>query len=72
MKLNLFTNVEDLNVSHTIGNTMLSAAGRVLVACEYSGIVRKSFAQLGWDAWSVDVLDTEMPTELCPDENGNG
>lgn len=34
---------------------------RVLVACEFSGIVRDSFARLGHDAWSCDVLPTERP-----------
>jgi hypothetical protein len=32
---------------------------RVLVACEYSGIVRDAFAALGHDAWSCDLLPTE-------------
>lgn len=32
---------------------------RVLVACEFSGIVRYQFARLGWDAWSCDLLPTE-------------
>lgn len=31
----------------------------VLVACEYSGIVRRAFAALGHDAWSCDLLPTE-------------
>ena len=34
---------------------------RVLVACEYSGIVRDAFAKRGHDAWSCDLLPTEMP-----------
>ena len=34
---------------------------RVLVACEFSGIVRDSFRALGHDAWSCDILDTERP-----------
>ena len=34
---------------------------RVLVACEYSGIVRNAFATQGWDAWSCDLLPTEQP-----------
>lgn len=34
---------------------------RVLVACEFSGIVREAFARLGHDAWSCDLLDTEIP-----------
>ena len=32
---------------------------RVLVACEYSGVVRDAFAALGHDAWSCDLLPTE-------------
>lgn len=35
---------------------------RVLVACEYSGTVRDSFLDLGFDAYSCDLL---------PDENGS-
>lgn len=34
---------------------------RVLVACEYSGIVRDAFAARGHDAWSCDILPTEAP-----------
>ncbi len=34
---------------------------RVLVACEFSGIVRDAFATRGHDAWSVDILPTERP-----------
>ena len=29
---------------------------RVLVACEYSGVVREAFRKLGHDAWSCDLL----------------
>ena len=32
---------------------------RVLVACEFSGIVRDAFAARGHDAWSCDILPTE-------------
>lgn len=32
---------------------------RVLVACEYSGIVRRAFAAAGHDAWSCDLLPSE-------------
>lgn len=32
---------------------------RVLIACEFSGIVRKAFADLGCDAWSCDLLESE-------------
>lgn len=34
---------------------------KVLVACEYSGIVRSAFAAKGHDAWSCDLLPTEIP-----------
>ena len=34
---------------------------RVLVACEYSGMVREAFAARDWDAWSCDLLPTEQP-----------
>jgi site-specific DNA-cytosine methylase len=32
-----------------------------LVACEFSGIVREAFAKKGHDAWSCDLLPTEIP-----------
>lgn len=32
---------------------------RVLVACEFSGIVREAFRALGHDAWSCDLLPAE-------------
>ena len=35
---------------------------KVLIACEFSGIVRDAFRKRGHDAWSCDLL---------PDENGN-
>lgn len=34
---------------------------KVLVACEFSGIVRDAFAAKGNDAWSCDLLPTERP-----------
>ena len=34
---------------------------RVLIGCEFSGIVREAFRQRGHDAWSCDLLDTEIP-----------
>lgn len=36
---------------------------RVLVACEYSGVVRDAFWDLGHEAWSCDIL----PSEGTPD-----
>ena len=32
---------------------------KVLIACEFSGIVRDAFAARGHDAWSCDLLPTE-------------
>jgi len=34
---------------------------KVLIACEYSGTVREAFSKLGHDAWSCDLLETEIP-----------
>lgn len=34
---------------------------RVLIGCEFSGVVREAFRQRGHDAWSCDLLDTEIP-----------
>ena len=34
---------------------------KVLIACEFSGIVRDAFASRGHDAWSYDLLPTERP-----------
>lgn len=33
----------------------------VLIACEFSGIVREAFRKVGHNAWSVDLLPTEIP-----------
>lgn len=33
---------------------------KILIACEYSGIVRETFSRKGHDAWSCDLLDTEI------------
>ena len=34
---------------------------RVLVACEFSGVVREAFRRRGHDAWSCDILASEIP-----------
>jgi len=34
---------------------------RVLVACEFSGVVREAFAARGHDAWSCGLLPSELP-----------
>ena len=36
---------------------------KVLVACEYSGIVREAFASKGHDTWSCDLLPTDQPSD---------
>lgn len=36
---------------------------KVLVACEFSGIVRDAFKARGHDAWSCDLLPTEQPSQ---------
>ena len=37
---------------------------RVLVACEYSGTVRRAFKELGHDVWSCDLLDADDESEF--------
>lgn len=34
---------------------------RVLIACEFSGVVRDAFRARGHDAWSCDLLPVEIP-----------
>ena len=34
---------------------------RILIACEFSGVVRDAFRRAGHDAWSCDLLPTESP-----------
>jgi site-specific DNA-cytosine methylase len=34
---------------------------RLLVACEFSGVVRDAFTARGWDAWSCDLRPSETP-----------
>ena len=36
---------------------------KVLVACEYSGVVREAFAKKGHDSWSCDLLPTDQPSD---------
>lgn len=46
----------------------VSLPPRVLVACEYSAIVREAFAAAGCDAWSCDTLETEIPGKHIKDD----
>jgi hypothetical protein len=41
---------------------------RVLIACEFSGIVRDAFRARGHDAWSVDLLPSESNPFPLPDK----
>lgn len=34
---------------------------KILIACEFSGVVREAFNVRGHDAWSCDLLPTEQP-----------
>ena len=36
---------------------------KVLIGCEYSGVMREAFRKLGHDAWSCDLLDSEDGSE---------
>lgn len=37
---------------------------RVLVACEFSGVVRQAFREMGHDAWSCDLIPAEDSQEF--------
>lgn len=41
---------------------------KVLIACEFSGRVREAFAKRGHDAWSCDLLPTEIPGQHIQDD----
>jgi len=41
---------------------------KVLVACEFSGIVREAFKAKGHDAWSCDLLPSEIPGQHIQDD----
>jgi len=43
----------------TIGKIFMAKKMKILVACEFSGVVREAFALEGHDAWSCDMLPTE-------------
>lgn len=40
---------------------------KVLIACEFSGIVREAFKAKGHDAWSCDLLPSEIPGQHIQD-----
>ena len=41
---------------------------RILIACEFSGVVREAFKKKGWDAWSCDLLPTEIDGQHIKDD----
>lgn len=40
---------------------------KILIACEFSGIVREEFKKRGHNAWSCDLLPTEIPGQHIQD-----
>lgn len=41
---------------------------KILIACEFSGIVRDAFAAKGHDAWSCDKESSEIPGKHIKDD----
>lgn len=41
---------------------------KILIACEFSGIVKNEFSKLGFNAWSCDLLPTEIPGNHIQDD----
>lgn len=41
---------------------------KVLIGCEFSGIVREAFKEKGHDAWSCDLEPTEIPGSHIQDD----
>ena len=44
---------------------------KILIACEFSGIIREEFIKLGHEAVSCDLLDTEIPGPHLKDDVRN-
>ena len=40
---------------------------KVLIACEFSGVVRDAFRKLGHDVWSCDLLPNDSPYHIQDD-----
>lgn len=41
---------------------------KILIGCEFSGVVREAFRRCGHDAWSCDLLETEQPGQHIQDD----
>lgn len=50
------------------GGSARECAVRVLVACEFSGVVRRAFRARGHDAWSCDLIPAEDGGEHIQDD----
>ena len=50
-----------MGVGAGLGTEPVGAVVKVLVACEFSGIVRDAFRAAGHDAVSCDLLESERP-----------
>jgi site-specific DNA-cytosine methylase len=48
---------------------MRPSKARILIACEFSGVVRDAFRKRGYRAWSCDLLSSETPSpyHICED-----
>ena len=51
----------DLTARETRMLTAKEKDMKVLIACEFSGIVREAFIARGHDAWSCDILEGKKP-----------
>lgn len=50
----------------------MNYVGNILIACEYSGVVRDAFENAGWNAWSCDILETESEQTKKSDKHIRG
>ena len=47
---------------------IITGMKNILISCEFSGLVREAFKKKGWNAWSCDLLETEIPGQhYCGD-----
>ena len=42
---------------------------KILIACEFSGVVREAFRKKGHEAWSCDLLPSEIPSSFHIEDN---
>lgn len=46
-------------ITRIVNNSIWKTSKRVLIGCEFSGVVRRAFRALGCDAWSCDLLPSD-------------